>query len=272
VDVFTGARPYPAWGDIRLLGNFLGSNYNSLQVNLRRRATKLTFDVNYTWAHEIDNTVNIFGAFEDSRNINLDHGNGDIDVRHNFTADALYDLPVLRGQSGVVRGVFGNWHASTILQVRSGLPYTIGLQPGVFANDPQRPDYISGQSVTPPNFSTPDNQLNAAAFTFSGPVGAKPGTVGRNTVTGPSFAQWDFSLQKRFELTERMKLEFRSDLFNILNHANFNNPNSVLCNSYASSGNVCVPNALFGVSTSTLGNLVGVGTSRQVQFALKLLW
>jgi hypothetical protein len=272
VDIFTGQRPYPGWGDIRLLGNFLGSNYNSLQATLRRRADRFTFDVNYTWSHAIDNTVNIFGAFEDSRNINLDHGNGDIDVRHNLTADALYDLPELRGQSGVVRGVFGGWRASTILQARSGLPFTIGLQPGVFAADPQRPDQVPGQSVRPPTYSPPDNQLNPGAFTFSGPVGGKPGTVGRNTQTGPRFFQWDFSLQKRFSLSEQVKLEFRSDLFNILNHANFNNPDSVLCTSYTASGNTCVPNPFFGRSTSTLGNLVGLGTSRQVQFALKLLW
>ena len=272
VDVFSGARPFPAWGDIRLLGNFLGANYNSLQVTLRRRASKFTFDVNYTYAHSIDNTVNIFGAFEDSRNFNLDHGNGDIDVRHNLTADALYDLPALRNQSKIVRGVFGDWHASTILQARSGLPFTVGLQPGVFAADPQRPDYVVGQSIQPPSFSEPENQLNSAAFTYSGAVGSKPGTLGRNTETGPAFLQWDFSMQKKFDVTERFKLEFRSDLFNLLNHANFNNPDSVLCTSYTASGNSCVANPLFGRSTSTLGNLVGLGTSRQVQFALKLLW
>lgn len=273
VDVNTKLKPYPLWGDVRLLGNFLGSNYNSLQVSLRRRATKFTFDINYTWSHEIDNTVNIFGAFEDSRNINLDHGNGDIDVRHNLTADALYDLPALRNQSGVVRGIFGDWHAATILQARSGLPFTVGLQPGFFAADPQRPDYVVGQSIKPPNFSSPDSQLNPAAFTFSGAVGDRPGTVGRNTVTGPSFLQWDFSLQKRFEINERVRLEFRSDLFNILNHPNFNNPDSVLCSTYTSPGPGCaVANPGFGRSTSTLGNLVGIGTSRQVQFALKLLW
>jgi hypothetical protein len=274
IDVFTGVRPYPGWGDIRLLGNFLGSNYNALQVNMRRRAARLTFDVNYAWSHEIDNTVNIFGAFENSRNINLDHGNGDIDVRHNFTADALYDLPTLRNQSAIVRGVLGDWHAATILQARSGLPFTVGLQPGVFAADPQRPDYVPGQSVRPPTYRVPDSQLNPGAFAFSGPVGARGGTVGRNSLTGPSFFQWDFSLQKRFELTESLKLEFRSDLFNLLNHPNFNNPDSVLCNSYATStpANTCVPNPFFGRSTSTLGNLVGLGTSRQVQFALKLLW
>lgn len=274
VDIFTGLRPYPKYGDERLLGNFLGSNYNSLQVGVRRRAARFTFDANYTWGHEIDNTVNIFGAFENSRNINLDHGNGDIDVRHNFTADALYDLPALHSQAAVVRGVLGDWHAATILQARSGLPFTIGLQPGVFAADPQRPNWIPGQSITPPNYSIPDRQLNPAAFSFTGPVGAVGGTLARNSMTGPTFVQWDISMQKRFAFTEKLNLEFRSDFFNILNHPNFNNPDSTLCTSYATSSpaNTCVPNPLFGRSTSTLGNLVGLGTSRQIQFALKLLW
>ena len=272
IDINTGARLFPGYGDERFLGNFLGSNYNSLQASVRRRAARFTFDINYAWSHEIDNTVNIFGAFEDSFNINLDHGNGDIDVRHNLTADALYDLPSLHGQAGIVRGIFGEWHAATVLYARSGLPFTIGLQPGFFAADPQRPDYIQGQSIQPPNYSAPDNQLNPDAFEFAGAVGSRGGTLARNSETGPAYFQWDLSLNKRFNLSERTKLEFRSDLFNILNHPNFNNPDSTLCTSYAASGNTCVPNPGFGKSLSTLGNLVGLGTSRQVQFALKLLW
>ena len=139
----------------------------------------------------------------------------------------------------------------------------------MFANDPQRPDYILGQSVQPSNFSEPDSQLNPAAFSFTGPVGGRPGTLGRNTETGPAFFQWDISLQKRFDVSERFKLEFRSDLFNILNHANFNNPSSVLCNSYSSSGNVCVTNPFFGRSTSTLSNLIGSGSKVTISFPHK---
>ncbi len=67
-------------------------------------------------------------------------------------------------------------------------------------------------------------------------------------------------------------MQFRSDMFNILNHPNFSNPDATLCSSYTASSNACVPNLDFGRSGSTIGNLVGVGTSRQVQFALKLLF
>ena len=89
----------------------------------------MTFDANYTWSHEIDNAPSIFSAFEDSNDINADRSHGDIDVRHNFTADVLYDLPSLHNQASAVRGALGSWRAGTILQARSGLPVNIALQP-----------------------------------------------------------------------------------------------------------------------------------------------
>ncbi|PYV28138.1 MAG: hypothetical protein DMG27_02115 [Acidobacteria bacterium] len=269
INPLTGARPSAAFGEERLLGDFLSSNYNALQITARRHAGRVTFDANYTWSHEIDNAPSIFSAFEDSNNINADRGHGDIDVRHNFTADVLYDLPSLHNQVSAFRGALGGWRAGTILQARSGLPVNIALQPAFFATSILRPDYVPGQSIQAPKYSVPDSQLNAAAF--KAPAGAL-GTIARNAGRGPHFVQWDLSLQKDFHLNERWSMQFRSDMFNILNHPNFSNPDATLCSSYTASSNTCVPNLDFGRSGSTIGNLVGIGTSRQVQFALKLLF
>ena len=269
LDPVTQKRPFPNWGDERLLGNFLASDYNAFQAQLRRRAAHFTFDVNYTWAHTIDNTVNIFNGFEDSRNINRDHGNGDTDVRHNLTADVLYDLPNLHSSSHIANAVLGGWLASSILQARSGLPVNVLEQvPSFFSTSFQRPDYVSGQSIQGANSHPPDGQLNPAAFT---PAKNFDGTLARNAAKGPSFAQWDFSLEKNFQFHERYRFQFRTDFFNMLNHPNFANPDAGLCNSIDTSG-ACVANSDFGHSNSTINNLLGVGTSRQVQFALKLLF
>jgi hypothetical protein len=257
IDVDTGERPYPNWGDERILGNMLSSWYHSMQVALRRRTSRFMFDVNYAWSHTIDNTVNVFGAFQDSRNIGLDWGNGDTDVRHVLTADAMYELPNLHSSSSVANKLLSGWNAGTILQARSGLPVNVMLRPGVFVADPIRPDYVVGQSIRAANYDTPDHQLNSAAF--AAPAG-RNGNLARNAARGPRFLQWDVSLMKNTNLSERFKLQFRSDFFNILNHPNFANPDSILAN------------PTFGRSLSTPNNLIGFGTSRQIQFALKLLF
>lgn len=103
----TGARPYPDFGNEDEYGTFLrGSKYNALQVQFRHTTKRFIYEVNYSWAHELDNDVNVFGSFEDPYNTNLDYGSGDIDVRHNLTADVLYDLPQLKASSRLVRGVW----------------------------------------------------------------------------------------------------------------------------------------------------------------------
>ena len=102
------------------------------------------------------------------------------------------------------------------------------------------------------------------------------GTLGRNTARGPIFHQWDLSAMKFFPLTERVKLQARIDLFNLLNHPNFGNPDTGLCSAIslptAAAPAVCTPNPNFGRSGSTISGLIGTGTSRQAQIALKLVF
>ncbi len=273
----TGTRPYPNFGDERVLGNFLQSNYNAMQVQLRHRAGRLNFDANYTWSHEIDNTLNVFETFEDPYNYNADHASGDIDVRNNLSADAVYSLPDLKGSHGWVHALLGEWQASSIFQARSGLPLNVTLESGFFA-PPFRPDYIGGGSNYLAGAHWPDSSLNPAVYAVPADYNQTltVGTLGRNTARGPAFYQWDFSAMKFFPLSEKMKLQFRADLFNILNHPNFANPDTGLCSAIAlptaTAGPVCTPNPNFGRSGSTISSLVGTGTSRQAQLALKLIF
>jgi len=257
----------------------LYSTYNALQAQLRSNiGSKLNLEANYTWSHEIDDLVNVFSGWSDPFNINLDRGSGDWDVRHNLTASAVYSLPEFKEANGLERGALGGWQLSSIIQARSGLPTNIQLVSGFFGN-PMRPDY-TGQPVRAAGANWPNGNYNPAAFEV--PPGwagvwndpTTIGTVGRNALRGPGFFQWDFSLMKNFPITERVRIQFRSDFFNILNHPNFANPDGGIC--LAVSGGVCAPNLNFGHSTATVatssGGSISNGTARQEQFSLKIIF
>ena len=249
-----------SFGQIRRFGNFVNSNYEALQVSLRRRVSKgVTLDANYTFSHETDDAVNILtGAYQNSHDPKLDFASGDIDVRHNFTLGAVWDLPVA---SSLPKRLAEGWQISSLLQARGGLPYTIALAAPFLGADQIRPN-LTGQPLSFAGSNTPGYpghpQINPAAF--AAPPAGEFGDLGRNTGRGPGFTQWDASFAKTTSINERLSVQFRGELFNILNHPNFANPD----------GNLTDPT--FGISTSTIANHVGTGTSRQAQLVLKLLF
>jgi len=252
---FGGTVISPNFGNIRRLGDFAESDYNSLQASLRRHIGKgLNLDANYTWAHELDDGVNILtSAYQNSYDPLGDYANGDIDVRHTFTLGAVYNIPTAE----FLPKILGQgWMATSLIQARSGLPFPIELAVPFLGEDEIRPNLVPGQSIRPSNYSVPGNQLNIAAFS----VPAKYGDVGRNAGRGPGFTQVDVSLAKQSQITERYGLRLEAQVFNLLNHPNFSNPDG-----YMSDYN-------FGRSTTTVGNLVGTGTSRQIQLDLKLIF
>ncbi|HXY02402.1 MAG TPA: hypothetical protein VEI49_02440, partial [Terriglobales bacterium] len=289
-NVFSAARQSLLFANENVDSDELSSNYNSLQVQLRRNVGRLTFETNYTWSHELDDMVGIFSpGFENPMDPKFDHGTGDWDVRHNLTGSVVYGLPDLRGSNSLVRGVLGGWQTSGIVQTRSGLPENITLISGFFGN-PVRPDFVAGQPLYLPGHSWPNSSYNPNAFqiepTYDGTPGATIGTVGRNAVRAPAYFQADFSLMKNFPITEKMKVQFRADIFNILNHPNFANPDGGICTALSSfvpatpttpavpAG--CVPNTKFGVVGQTIasedGTQIGGGTNRQTQFSLKFIF
>jgi|HubBroStandDraft_1064217.scaffolds.fasta_scaffold00051_54 hypothetical protein len=264
---FTGApnQISPNFGNVRFLGDFLQSDYHSLQASLRRHVAKgLVVDANYTWAHELDDAVNILtSAYQDSHNPMGDYGNGDIDVRNNFTLGAVYDVPTAQ----LLPKVLGKgWQATSILQARSGLPFPIEVAAPFLGIDQIRPNFVPGQSIRPSNYSVPFNQVNINAFSVppNGPACATNpapcyGDVPRNAGRGPGFTQLDFGLSKETMVSEHYGLQLGATAFNILNHPNFSNPAGTLENDLT-----------FGQSTSTVGNKVGPGTSRQIQLFLRM--
>ncbi|HVU45967.1 MAG TPA: carboxypeptidase regulatory-like domain-containing protein [Terracidiphilus sp.] len=276
------------------LPNSLFSNYNAMQVQVRRNTQKLQFEANYTWSHEIDDEVNVFAGFENPYDPTFDRGNGDWDTRQNFTASALYNLPELKGSSKLMQETLGGWQASTILQTRSGLGQNVEVTNGFFGNY-MRPNVVKGAPVKLTGASWPTASYNINAFAlepnFNGVWGdpSTLGTVGRNSLRGPAFFQLDMSGMKNFAVTENVKVQFRADIFNIFNHPNFSNVDTGICSSvtYLSATSAsCTQNKRtynsntgwsgFGTSSATIadanGSQIGNGTARQAQLSLKVIF
>ncbi len=261
-------RPNPKFTNINI-ETATGQNiYHALQVSFKRRvSTGLQYDVNYTWAHAIDDVQDqgLFSAQpQDNNNLRAERGNSSGDIRHTVNFNALYELPIGRGH-----GLFGNakglggflasgWKLAALGILRTGIANTVFIGTNTFGNGNftnQRPNAVVGVDPYAANRG-PDGWLNPAAFSM--PVAGTFGNLGRNTFFGPSFKQIDFSLLKDMKISERFKLEYRAEFFNIFNHPNFDQPITTF------------GTADFGKIQNTFGRTLGIGTSRQIQMALRL--
>jgi len=219
----------------------------------------LTFNVNYTWAHSLDNAPTLFASFSDDARAQLDYGNADGDVRHSLQFDYIYQIPTA---PKLPKFIGSGWQMNGITVMRTGFPITgmscscDPLQVGTFTS---RPDWIAGTDPIPSSVDLPNRQLNLAAF--AAPPTGRVGNLGRNVFHGPHAINFDFSLFKNFRVTERQKVEFRAEMFNIFNTPQFANP----------SGNITAP-ATFGRSLTTISTSSGFATNRQVQFALRYMF
>jgi hypothetical protein len=252
------------------------SSYNGLEVDVNHTVSHgLQFRGVYTFSKSLDDgdSMNTSVATNSpafaSNPLNpkqADYGHASFDVRHSGVINATYDLPFGRksasGGPNWVSTLTGNWQVSGIETLLSGLPFTPQLSYNP-ANDgdsrnPVRPS-LNPAFTGPVILGGPGRYFDPNAF-----IAPLPNTYGnapRNFLVGPALAETDFSVVKRFLLTERLNLQFRSEIFNIFNRTNLNTPNPVVFTS-ATSG----PSPTAGVITST------TTTSRQIQFGLKLLW
>jgi hypothetical protein len=262
---FGGPRPYPnlnAFTTIRWDG---WATFNGLTLKVVRRFTGgLSFYSTYTWSKSMDDasdagTTNAeYNLPQDIYNPALEKADSSFDHRHRLTANAVYDLPFAKASNGWLHRTIGNWRASGILTLQSGAPFTVNLSSAagqdvahiglVNGNNIERPDLISNPNQGP---LTPTEWFNTAAFAL--PAQDTFGTAGRNVVTGPGLASLDLSLQKEGLLFERLKLQFRIDAYNSLNHPNFD-----------------LPGRIFGASN--FGVITSAEDPRELQLALKLMF
>jgi hypothetical protein len=214
----------------------------------KRLSAGLQFNASYTFSKSIDYTsLNSQGVIlQDSYNEQANRGLSDFDARHRFVISGLYELPFHSNQ--LVEG----WQLSAIVQSQSGNPVTIVVNNAAFTgnNNTLRPDVTGPIAIT----GTVSRWFDTAPFVV--PVG-RFGNMGRNIVIGPGFNNADFSVIKRTKIGGNKTIEFRWEVFDIFNHANFGQPGRV------------VASATFGQITNTRFATSDSGSSRQMQFALK---
>ena len=230
-------RPYPGYNAINMVRTAFGSTYNSLQVQLQKRFKGANLiDFNYTWSKALtDNQTDRSTAVQDRTNPRGEYGRSQLDRRHVFTADFVYELPFRRRQEGFAGHLLGGWQLSGIVAANSGLPFTIttsnldsaGLGFLGASSAGGRPDQV-GDPNSGPGIHTRQRWFNTAAFAPV-PLGVtRPGNARRGTVNGPGFQRWDLGFMRNFKLTEglrgsdhRMDLQFRAESFNTFNHTNW---------------------------------------------------
>lgn len=250
-------RPYQGLGTIIESANSGTSHYNSLQVELRRRFTNgLGFSADYTWSKSIDSASArysvLFNAYDDKGYI----GPSDFDRTHVLVLNSIYEIPFLKGSTGLVGKLLGRWEVTSIAQVQTGTPLWVTSSTdvaGVSTGNGDQPwNAVGSPSVSDPQFS---NSNADSSYYFNPKAFAKPaagtfGNAGRNSLRGPGSIYWDAGLRKDFRLTEVRRFQFRWELFNMMNHPNWSDPNT-----NPTSGS-------FGRVQSKSGN-------RSMQFALK---
>jgi hypothetical protein len=207
-------------------------------------------------------------------NLGADKGLATYDARNVGVVNVLYELPFGRGQS-FARDVAGwrdalvsGWSVSSIITAQSGFPFTPQLSYNPSNNgdtrNPVRP-FLNPDFKGPVILGNPNQWFNPAAFIAPPSSGGFFGDVGRDTYIGPGLATWDFSVLKNTRIRESLNLQFRAEIFNLLNRANFNTPNLIVFTPPTATN----PTGLSG----TAGAITSTSTTaRQVQFALKLLW
>jgi hypothetical protein len=253
------------------------SRYGGLQLQLNRRLSHgWQYTASYTWSHATDNSNGAFSIngnspiFIDSTGhvlLGPNKGNSDTDQRHAFTLSSIYELPWGRGRqwgsdwSNFLDNVFGGWQFNNIISIGSGTPFDItinGVRPDILGNiSTGSLQLVNGQrqwiTVGPNAFAAPPTNGSGKFI--------RPGTLGRNHFYGPGYGSWDASLFKKFSLTERVKMEFRTEGFNILNHPQYVNPNTDLG---GINGSGLPTNTSFGLINNTREF-----SSRQIQFAFR---
>jgi hypothetical protein len=262
----------PNFTGVEWMSSDVNSEYDALNVSLEKRFSRgLTFKASYTWSRSIDDQSasesNYTGNPVDGQwgpDRTLDRGQSSFNVPQAFVANWIYELPVGSGKKflnsgGVTNAVLGGWQLGGIFTAQQGVPFTVSSSaayPGYFFNA-NRPNIKAGIDVNSIVGGPPTRYFDPTVFTV--PPAGTLGNAARNLLRGPGLTALNFSLNKFFSIGERLRLQFRAEIFNLLNHPNFQLPNS---NVFTNVNGTISPNA--GIITQI------VGSSRQIQFGLKI--
>jgi len=264
--VVNANRIHPGLGPVTGSESSGDSNYNALQVWINRQFTKrLSFQVSYTWSHTITNVplASFTTNTSDPFNYDLDRGDADLDRRQMFVANAVYVIPSFKswdhGFASVARQALGDWQFNTIVSFLDGTPAEIQdgqNTSGVAVSTNPRPNLVQGVPIFLHN-GDPTQYLNPKAFSL--PALGTFGNLGRGTINLPGIKNVDFSINKNWRVRERYGVQFRAEMFNAFNHANFTGLDTNLSFDRATGA---LGNANFGKLSSSRG-------PREIQFGLK---
>ncbi|MGC4053801.1 MAG: TonB-dependent receptor [Paludibaculum sp.] len=271
-----GAEGPCDFGSVGLITNQTNSTYHAAQFSVSRRFRDgLSFLGSYTYSKTLDyvSSFNVAGSAprlvggendlaQDPFNLKAEHGPSLFDARHRFVFSGSYVIPgPSKSAAAAARALLGGWQLNSIMNFASGTPFTVydsanvslqGSAPEITGFYSSRPDAVADPNA---GSHTPDQWVSRSAFRRLDPLtqSGQYGSAGRNTVRGPGIANVDLSLLKTIELTERTRLQFRAECFNIANHANFGLPEN-------------------DISSTNFGRVLSAGAPRLMQFGLKLLF
>jgi hypothetical protein len=262
-------RPYPDFNIMLFTTSDANSSYNALQTKLSKRFSNgFTFLTSYTWAHSIDDNEGDEGfsggvgnrAPQDDNDPEADRARSANDARNRLVFSGVWDLPIGQGKrflgnTGWLNNVIGGWQTSAIVSYQSGFPFTVqsGQDFSNTGSSNPRPDRTCGGEGQ----KTVNSWFNTNCFTTAALAAAlasgqpRFGDSGRNILEAPGLENWDLAILKNFTLSERFKLEFRSEFYNAFNRPFFGNPGTV-------------------IGSPTFGVVTTAGSPRDIQFGLKL--
>ncbi len=262
------------YGSVGLLSDIANSTYNALQVSFSRQyANGLRFTASYWYSKTLDDisTLNVAGSAptlvagendlaQNPFDLAAEHGPSLFDARQRFVFSGSYALPLWKDASPAAALLLNGWQVNTIASLSTGTPFTVydsadvsqqGSAPEITGFYSSKPDLISNPNAGQPH--TPNEWISRAPFLQLNPVtqAGQFGNEGRNVVRGPGIEDVDFSLFKYFNIGETMRLQFRAEWFNLLNHPNFGLPENDL-------------------QSPAFGQILQAGSPRLLQLALKL--
>jgi hypothetical protein len=278
VPVGSGAKPWPGWGSVTGLLWQVSSRYDALNARLQKRfGHGLLAQASYTWSKSLDsgsnslptaytNTVSSLPFFDPR----LRRSVSDFDVPQILVLSGTWEIPGSKKSGKLTAWLISGWQLGTLLQLNSGLPFTPTIAGDPLGlNSAQRYDFPDRLNL--PGCGNPVNPGNATEYIklscFAAPVPAtRLGDAGRNVARGPGLIDWDASVFKNIPIarfSDSFRIQFCFEMFNALNHTNFNPPTSTSLQLFTQ--------ALAPIASA--GNLTSTSTtSRQLQFALKVLW
>jgi Carboxypeptidase regulatory-like domain/TonB-dependent Receptor Plug Domain len=270
------------FGQLLFTSNGGYSNYNSLQAQLRRRASRqLDIVASYSYSHSLDDISTDEASTLPGRSIQrrTDYGPSDFDIRHVAAIALDYTLPT-SNLSSTSKMLFSGWVVDPIVTLRSAPPVDVVLSRITDLGISFRPDRTPGMPLYLNNPGVPGGvRINPAAF--SAPANVPQGDLGRNNLRGFSLLEGDLALRRDFYLTNKLGISVRVEAFNLFNHPNFA-PESGQLGVVDTTGKLVLQSG-FGISGNTLGNGLQtggpgsgfspsyqIGQARSLQVAMKL--